>query len=186
MGFSKQEWNSSTGMGCHALLQGIFPTQGSNLGLLHCRQILLLSEPPGTPLEPFFILKRELKTVFFKGTQSSTVLLYSSAPINDFTKWNQENLGFTKWTHGWEKAVVVVWMWQSPPLAFFLEVFFFFLMWTTFEVFIGSVTILLLFYISGFFWLQGVWFWHLQWSVSSFLIFNHSLDWSFCDVGTMI
>ena len=32
-------WNSlgkSTGMGCHFLLQGIFPTQGSNLGLLHC------------------------------------------------------------------------------------------------------------------------------------------------------
>ena len=27
-------------MGCHALLQGIFPTQGSNSGLLHCRQIL--------------------------------------------------------------------------------------------------------------------------------------------------
>ena len=25
---------------CHALLQGIFPTQGSNPGLLHCRQIL--------------------------------------------------------------------------------------------------------------------------------------------------
>ena len=30
----------STGVGCHALLQGIFPTQGSNLGLLHCRWIL--------------------------------------------------------------------------------------------------------------------------------------------------
>jgi len=28
------------GVGCHALLQGIFPTQGSNPGLLHCRQIL--------------------------------------------------------------------------------------------------------------------------------------------------
>ena len=26
--------------GCHALLQGIFPTQGPNPGLLHCRQIL--------------------------------------------------------------------------------------------------------------------------------------------------
>ena len=24
----------NTGMGCHALLQGIFPTQGSNLGLM--------------------------------------------------------------------------------------------------------------------------------------------------------
>ena len=27
----------NTGMGCHALLQGIFPTQGWNPGLLHCR-----------------------------------------------------------------------------------------------------------------------------------------------------
>ena len=27
-------------MGCHFLLQGIFPTQGSNLGLPHCRQML--------------------------------------------------------------------------------------------------------------------------------------------------
>ena len=26
--------------GCHALLQGIFPTQGSNSGILHCRQVL--------------------------------------------------------------------------------------------------------------------------------------------------
>ena len=36
-------WDSpgkNTGAGCHSLLQGIFPIQGSNLGLLHCRQIL--------------------------------------------------------------------------------------------------------------------------------------------------
>ena len=36
-------WNSpgeNTGVGCHFLLQGIFPTQESNLGLLHCKQIL--------------------------------------------------------------------------------------------------------------------------------------------------
>ena len=36
-------WDSPgkhTGVGCHALLQGIFPTQGLNPGLLHCRQIL--------------------------------------------------------------------------------------------------------------------------------------------------
>ena len=30
----------NTGVGCHFFLRGIFPTQGSNLGLLHCRQIL--------------------------------------------------------------------------------------------------------------------------------------------------
>ena len=30
----------NTGVGCHFLLQGIFPTHGSNPGLLHCRHIL--------------------------------------------------------------------------------------------------------------------------------------------------
>ena len=36
----------NTGVGCHSPLQGIFPTQGSNLGLLHCRQILYhLNQP---------------------------------------------------------------------------------------------------------------------------------------------
>ena len=30
----------NTGVGSHSLLQGIFPTQGSNPGLLHCRQVL--------------------------------------------------------------------------------------------------------------------------------------------------
>ena len=36
-------WDSpgkNTGVGSHSPLQGIFLTQGSNLGLLNCRQIL--------------------------------------------------------------------------------------------------------------------------------------------------
>ena len=32
--------SKNTGVGCHALLQEIFPTHGSNPGLPHCRQIL--------------------------------------------------------------------------------------------------------------------------------------------------
>ena len=36
----------NTGVGSHFLLQGIFLTQGSNLGLLHCKQ-MLYREPPG-------------------------------------------------------------------------------------------------------------------------------------------
>ena len=39
----------NTGVGCHALLQGIFPTQGLNLGLLHCRQILYHLSHQGSP-----------------------------------------------------------------------------------------------------------------------------------------
>ena len=38
-----------TGMGHHFLLQGIFPTQGSNVGLLHCRQILYQLSYKGSP-----------------------------------------------------------------------------------------------------------------------------------------
>ena len=43
-------WNSpgkNTGVGCHSLLQGIFPTQGSSSRLLHCRQILYLLSHQG-------------------------------------------------------------------------------------------------------------------------------------------
>ena len=39
----------NTGTGCHALVQGIFPTQGSNPGLPQCRQIVLPSELSGKP-----------------------------------------------------------------------------------------------------------------------------------------
>ena len=39
----------STGMGCHFLLQAIFLAQGSNPGLLHCRQTLYRLSPQGGP-----------------------------------------------------------------------------------------------------------------------------------------
>ena len=47
-------WDSpgkNTGVGCHALLQGIFQTQESNPGLLHCRQILYRLNHQGSPKE---------------------------------------------------------------------------------------------------------------------------------------
>ena len=46
-------WNSpgqNTGVGSLSLLQGIFPTQGSNPGLPHCRQILYQLSHKGSPL----------------------------------------------------------------------------------------------------------------------------------------
>ena len=39
----------NTGVGCHSLLQGIFLTQGSNLGLLHWRQTLYHLSHQGSP-----------------------------------------------------------------------------------------------------------------------------------------
>ena len=39
----------STGVGCHFLLQGIFPTQGSNPGVPHCRQTVYRLSHQGSP-----------------------------------------------------------------------------------------------------------------------------------------
>ena len=43
-------------VGCHLLLQGIFPIQGTNPGLLHCRQTLP-SETPGKPTKYTPVIK---------------------------------------------------------------------------------------------------------------------------------
>ena len=56
----------NTGVGCHSLLQGIFPTQGLKLGLLHCRQILYWAtrEPKHlgtTPLKLFPPLSQPMR-----------------------------------------------------------------------------------------------------------------------------
>ena len=61
-------WNSpgqKTGVGSHSLLQGIFPTQGSNTGLLHCRQILYQLSQQGSP---------KLEVQFSSVTQSCPTL----------------------------------------------------------------------------------------------------------------
>ena len=45
-------WNSpgqNTGVGSHSFLQGIFPVQGLNPGLLHCRWILYQLSHKGSP-----------------------------------------------------------------------------------------------------------------------------------------
>ena len=53
-------WNSpgqNTGVGSLSLLRGIFPSQGSNAGLRHCRRILYQlshTEAPVSKIHPLF------------------------------------------------------------------------------------------------------------------------------------
>ena len=63
-------WDSpgkNTRVGCHALLQGIFQTQGLNPGLLHCRKILYHLSHEGSPMlcsnhsRYFFTKKKKMK-----------------------------------------------------------------------------------------------------------------------------
>ena len=56
-------------MGCRSLLQGIFPTQGLNLGLLHCRQILYHLSHQGSSRHFYRrVVKTEL-LIFSQNTQ---------------------------------------------------------------------------------------------------------------------
>ena len=49
----------NTGVGSHPLLQGVFLTQGLNLGLLHCRQILYHLSHQGSPKSTILQLKKK-------------------------------------------------------------------------------------------------------------------------------
>jgi len=50
--------NIGGGMGCHALLQGIFLIQGLIPGLLHCRQILYCLSHQESPI---YLLVKKLR-----------------------------------------------------------------------------------------------------------------------------
>ena len=59
-------WDSpgqNTGVGSLSLLQGIFPTQGSNLGLLHCRWILCQPSHKRSPKYSIAVKKKKKKNV---------------------------------------------------------------------------------------------------------------------------
>ena len=57
--------DNNIGVGCHFLLQGIFTTQGTNPGLLHCRWNFT-TEPPGKPRHciVYFLITYLLMTSF--------------------------------------------------------------------------------------------------------------------------
>ena len=70
-------WDSpgkNLGVGCHALLQGIFPTQGSNPCLLHLLHWQAGSLPLVPPGKPFLV--NEIQESLAQGLQRSTKLIF--------------------------------------------------------------------------------------------------------------
>ena len=70
-----------TGVGRHSLLQGIFPTQGSNLGHLHWQVDSLLFEPPGKPL---FLHRKAIYSAFSWNASSELMLGYWHTQVEYF------------------------------------------------------------------------------------------------------
>ena len=102
----------NNGVGCHAFLQGIFPTQGSNPGLLHCRQIFLPSEPPWKPkntgvdslsLPQGIFPTQELNWGFLYCRQILYQLSYQGGPL----KSQQDHIFFSlaSWSQDFEERV---------------------------------------------------------------------------------
>ena len=70
-------WNcpgQNTGVGSHSLLLGIFPTQGSNPGLPHCRQILYRLSHKGSPFQFKEVFKWEHQSIIFVTNTGSIIL----------------------------------------------------------------------------------------------------------------
>ena len=96
-------WNSpgqNIAVGSLSLLQGIFPTQGSNPGLPHCRRILYRLSPKGSP----------------------RILAWVAYPFSSGSSWprNQTRVSciagefFTNWAN--REAPVNTWFIHSPEL----------------------------------------------------------------------
>ena len=76
----------STGVGCHFLLQRIFPTQGSNPGLPHCRQTLYHLSHQGSLLNILVTYVRISLQQLLKFLVSFTLLKLSMTP-KTFCLW---------------------------------------------------------------------------------------------------
>ena len=92
-------WSSpgmNTGVGCHALLQGIFPTQESNRGLLYCMWILyqlsyqrsnriLFSAKKRNELSIHEKIRRKLKCTLLSGKSQPEKHRYYIIPVCSYT-----------------------------------------------------------------------------------------------------
>ena len=75
----------NTRVGCHALLQGIFPTQGPNTGLPHCRWILYhLSHQRFLkgPSEPWACSSHTVSQVKVSGFQERNVQVWKKGHVD--------------------------------------------------------------------------------------------------------
>ena len=71
----------NTGVDCHALLQRIFPTQGSNPGLPHCRRILYCVSDQGSHGSSIFNILRKLTIIL----NSDSTNLYSQSYLHEIS-----------------------------------------------------------------------------------------------------
>ena len=80
--------DKNTGVGCHALLQGIFPIQGLNLGLLHCRRIFYYQGSPRILKRVAYHFSKDLPKPGIKRGSAGRLwqLSYNGSPLSYISK----------------------------------------------------------------------------------------------------
>ena len=129
----------NTGVGCHALLQGIFPTQGSNPGLPHHRQILYHLSHQGSPRilewvtyhssgylsDPGIYMLSQFSCAWLCETPSKVAhQALQSLGFSRQEHWSarQEHWSAISFSNAWKWKVKVkslsrVWLWATPWTA---------------------------------------------------------------------
>ena len=110
--------DKDTGVGCHALLQRIFPTQQLISGLLHCRWILYLPSHQGSPC----VWKRENKQKRVGESEKAVTLLHTSYPSPMIIYFSKSPVSFywrmlllyTRFAHYCESKQAII---VSSPLS---------------------------------------------------------------------
>ena len=102
-------WNfpdKNTGLGCYFLLQGIFPTQGSNqhlLCLLHWQADSLPSRPPGKPSWEYSLSERKIIIGTSEGEKRAQC---REGEIQETGKGrNSQDNSYSTWGQSWAKQV---------------------------------------------------------------------------------
>ena len=98
-------------MGCHFLLQGIFPTQGSKPGLPHCRQTLYSLSHQGSPGQSKVFLKVNVNN-YYKQSKIDLIDVKDGASQMYFTCfsvsecWKSESVSCTSQSVQFSRSVV--------------------------------------------------------------------------------
>ena len=84
----------NTEVGCHALLQGIFPNQGLKPSLLHCRRILYCLDHQGSPHNISLKLYHHIHSSIIHSSQKveTTLVPISNEWVNRMCIYIQRNI----------------------------------------------------------------------------------------------
>ena len=107
----------NTGVGGHVLLQGIFPTQGSNPGLLHCRWILYCLSHQGSPKEGWVPKNWCFPIVMSQKTRKSPLACQEIKPVTPKKKKKKStlNIHWEDWCWRWSSNILATWYEEPTP-----------------------------------------------------------------------